>query len=219
MTTLPLSSIQIALPRTTGDPGRNSLFEKEWTTGFYKSPVNGSVEIQGYGIDGDGQADLSVHGGPDKAICCYPSIHFAFWKSALGLEMNPGAFGENFTVDQVTEEDVCIGDRFEANGVVFQVSQPRQPCWKLARRWGVKNLAALVQANGRTGWYFRVVTAGAIAAPATLTLRQRPNPEWTITRANAVMHHQKMDLDAARELIALEGLSESWRDALRKRVA
>ena len=133
MTEIRLSSIQIGLPRTWGDPEKTSLFEKQWTTGFFKSPVSGPVEIRRNGIDGDGQADLSVHGGPDKAICCYPTVHFPFWKTTIGLEMSPGAFGENFTLDQATEDDVCIGDIFETSGVVFQVSQPRQPCWKLAR--------------------------------------------------------------------------------------
>ena len=218
MNALHLTSIQTGLPRTSGDPEKTSLFEKEWTTGFFKSPVEGPVEIQTNGICGDGQADLSVHGGPDKAVCCYPSRHFAYWKSELGIDMSPGAFGENFTLDQVGEEEVCIGDIFAADNVVFQISQPRQPCWKLARRWGEKSLTALVQKSGKTGWYFRVLSGGFLSAPAELTLRERIHPAWSITRANEVMHLRKNDTELTQELAGLTGLSESWRETLEKRI-
>jgi MOSC domain-containing protein YiiM len=188
------------------------------------------------------------HGGPDKAVCVYSLDHYAYWReafAAVGIEPNaltPGAFGENFSVAGLTEESVCVGDvwrvgdagetgarrqedgRDEApcefrRGAVFQISQPRQPCWKLARRWGIKTLAAQVIETGKTGWYFRVIEEGVVEAGMAMTLVERPCPEWTIERANSVMHREKGDRQAARRLADVEWLSESWRGELRRRVA
>lgn len=149
--------------------------------------------------------------------------------------LSPGAFGENFTVAGLTEADVCIGDVWrmgegrgaggagrrmrnsEATGAVFQMSQPRQPCWKMARRWGVKTLPARVIESGKTGWYFRVALEGVVAAGMQHTLVERPCPEWTVERANWVMHHEKGDRAAAARLAAATCLSESWGEELRRR--
>lgn len=129
-----------------------------------------------------------------------------------------GAFGENFTVVGQTEADVCIGDTWQVGSdVVLQISQPRQPCWKLARRWRIKTLALQVQQTGRTGWYFRVLQPGPVAAGMSLTLQSRPHPTWSVQRANRVMHAEKADIVAAAELAAIPLLSESWRNTLTRR--
>jgi MOSC domain-containing protein YiiM len=132
-----------------------------------------------------------------------------------GLDLPYGAFGENFTVRGVTEADVCIGDVFAVGGVLVQVSQPRQPCWKLARRWRVKDLAARVQATGRTGWYFRVLEEGEVTPGLRLVLRERPWPQWTVARANEIMHERRDDRAAA--LAACPSLSANWRETLHTR--
>jgi MOSC domain-containing protein YiiM len=214
-----LSSIQVGLPRDYGQAEAANPFDRPWTTGFYKQPVSGPVSVGRLGLSGDGQADLANHGGPDKAICAYAAHHYPDWRTALALELPSGAFGENFTIAALTEPEVCIGDVWRIGGAVLQVSQPRQPCWKLARRWRIKDLAAQVVENGKTGWYFRVLTGGAVEAGAAFELTDRPQPDWTVERANQVMHHDKHDLAAAAELAAVPELSVSWKMSLRGRSA
>ncbi|MGB0774745.1 MAG: MOSC domain-containing protein [Akkermansiaceae bacterium] len=208
-----VSSIQVGKPAAIAD-GSN---KKEWVSGILKRPVDGEVCVGETNISGDGQADLKVHGGPDKAICVYPSEHFAYWKEVLDVEFEAGAFGENLTTTGVVEEDICIGDIYSLGTVRLQVSQPRQPCWKLARRWKLKDLPARVQDTGKTGWYFRVLKTGEIAPGDHLVMEQRVTGGWSVARANEVMHHQKSDLTSAVKLAAHEGLSESWRKSLTRR--
>jgi MOSC domain-containing protein YiiM len=171
-------------------------------------------------LDGDGQADLVHHGGRDKAVLAYSADHYGEWRKALNKPTLPfGAFGENFTVQGLTEADVCIGDIWKiGDKATVQVSQPRQPCWKLARRWRIKTLALQVQQTGRTGWYFRVVNEGIVAQGMPLTLLERPHPGWSVERANRVMHLEKDDLRSAGELAAIQLLAASWRATLRARV-
>lgn len=217
-----LASIQVGRPRDLGDEGAADPMEKPWTSGFCKAPTPGPVALRRTNLDGDGQADLVNHGGPDKAVCCYPESHYAGWRAELGLpEMPFGAFGENFTIAGPSEPDVFIGDVFRVGdaGVIVQVSQPRQPCWKLARRWKIKTLTALVQKSGRTGWYFRVLAEGLVSPGDALTLVERPHPDWSIARANRIMHHDRADLAGAAELAGLAALSTSWKDQLAKRLA
>ena len=156
---------------------------------------------------------------PDKAINVYPSEHYPGWGEKLGLMLQAGAFGENFTTIGMTENEVCVGDVFRADELMVQVSQPRQPCWKLARRWRIKDLAAQVESTGRTGWYFRVLRNGRIQAGDVLTLVERTAPEWSVAAANEMMHHRKHDAEAAHALAACSGLSESWKSSLTRRAA
>lgn len=214
-----ISSLQIGLPQTAGVAGAAEPFDRPWTTGIFKQPVEGDRWVSRLGIEGDGQADLKNHGGVDKAICCYPAEHYPLWATALDLPLPQGAFGENFTTTGLTEGDVCVGDIFQWGSVRVQVTQPRQPCWKLARRWRNKDLAAQVERTGRTGWYLRVLQEGAVRAGVALELTERPSPEWTITAANEVMHHRKEEADVALALAACPGLSGSWKASLTRRAA
>lgn len=214
-------SIQVGVPRQYGTPGADDPQERPWTTGFYKEPVATAVYASRLHLEGDGQADMENHGGPDKAICAYSYDHYSDWRQRWGLDLLPtGAFGENFTIAGLTEADVCIGDLWQAGErVVVQVSQPRQPCWKLARRWRKPTLVKEVQQSGRTGWYFRVATQGRVAAGAELTLLQRPAPDWSIERANHVMYSDSPSCDDVRALSELEPLSDSWRGYFARRLA
>ncbi len=213
-------SIQVGLPRSLGRPDASDAMDKVWTTGFFKEPVAGPVWLGRTNLAGDGQADLQNHGGLEKAVNVYPSEHYSYWESELGIaRLTHGAFGENFTTAGLLEAAVCIGDVFEIGRARVQVSQPRQPCWKLARRWRVKDLALRVQQTGRTGWYFRVLREGTAEAGERLVLVDRLHPEWTVAAANEVMHHHKTDMDAARVLGACPALSTSWRETLARRVA
>ena len=210
-----IHSIHAGMPRTVVD-GRTA---EGWTTGFFKGPILGPVRVGLLNLDGDGQADLVNHGGPDKAINSYPIEHYPVWSLMEGLpELTPGAFGENLTTEGILESDVCIGDVFTIGDVVVQISQPRQPCWKLSRRWKLRDLALRVQESGRTGWYFRVLKEGIIGAGARMVLAERHYPEWTVSVANEVMHHRTDDMEAARRLMSCHLLTVRWRDTLRKRV-
>jgi MOSC domain-containing protein YiiM len=199
--------------------GTDQWWDKPWRTGFFKQPHPGPLSLGPAGLEGDGQADLVNHGGADKAVCVYPAGHYAYWRGVLTLpELPYGAFGENFTIGGRDESAVCIGDVFEgAGGTVMQVSQPRQPCWKLARRWRIKDLAAQVERTGRTGWYFRVLVPGIVSPGEMLTLCERPHPEWPVSLANEIMHHRKDDRSAAAALAACPALSGSWRLSLSAR--
>lgn len=201
--------VQVGLPRDRVD-GRGRV----WRSGFAKDPVNGPVRLRAEQLDGDGQADRTNHGGPDKAVCVYPHAHYAGWEPLLGAPLPPGAFGENLTVSGAEEADVCIGDAYRLGTALVQVSQPRSPCWKLARHWNVKDLAVRVQRTGRTGWYFRVLHEGELQRGDALELLDRLHPELTVAEANRVRHHDRDDLVAARVLADCPELAASWRRGL-----
>ena len=213
-----LESVQIGAILDLGRENAADLHDQPWTTGFFKTPVAGPVYVSMTNLDGDSQADLVNHGGVDKAVLAYSADHYPKWRSELQLpELPYGGFGENFTISGLSEELVCIGDMFRIGPVKVQVSQPRQPCWKLARRWRMHELTALVVRNGRTGWYFRVEEEGEVEAGMPVTLVNRPNPEWTVARANQILHHMKMDLAATLELSYVPELAESWVGELQER--
>ncbi len=207
-----VKSIQVGQPQVVGA-------EKPWTTGFLKQTVSGPLWLGSTNLAGDGQADLVHHGGSHKAVCVYPAAHYPYWREALGLpNLAAGDFGENFTVDGLTEDSVCIGDVWTIGETTVQVSQPRQPCWKLARRWDIKDLALQVQQTGRTGWYFRVLVEGIVQHGMPLTLVDRPNSQWTIAAANQLMHHDQANLADAARLADVTALSPSWKTTLNNRI-
>lgn len=215
-----LRSMQVGRPRDLRTPGATDREDRPWRSAFFKEPVLGPRRLTCTNLEGDGQADLHVHGGPDKAVCVYPALRYPYWERELRIpSLPPGAFGENFTVDGVVESDVCVGDVYQVGGATVQVSQPRGPCWKLARRWKVKDLAVRFQRTGFTGWYLRVLAQGTVEAGQYLTLVERPHPEWSIARANQINYHEREDREAARALAACEALGRRWRDRLAARAA
>lgn len=216
-----LVSVQVGLPAQLGTPDAANPHDRPWTTGIFKQAVVGPVALSSTGLAGDGVADLVNHGGSDKAINVYPADHYPAWQAELGRpDFGPGAFGENFTIAGLVEADLAIGDRFRiGTEVVVEVSQPREPCWKLARRWHIKDLAAKVIATGRSGWYFRVITPGTVAAGMPVTRIAQGTSAWTITAANAVMHGRPVDRAAAGRLAVVPGLATSWVESLSKMAA
>ena len=214
-----IASLQVGLPRSYGEGGTDAAEHRPWSTALFKETVDGPRWLGCTNLLGDGQADLVHHGGPDKAVCVYPASHYAYWREKLGIsEFGYGAFGENFTVAGLTESDVCIGDVYAVGDAVVQLSQPRQPCWKLARRWGVNDLASRAIAVGLTGWYFRVLREGEVRAGLTLELRDRPCAGWTVARANDVMYRLRDESRLTRELADCALLSDSWRGKLWRRM-
>lgn len=215
-----LYSIQVGMPKSYGFENAVDTHDKPWTTGFFKTPIQGPVRADKMHLAGDGQADLINHGGTDKAVLAYSAGHYPKWREELRIpDMPYGAFGENLTIDGLSEESVCIGDIFHMGSATFEVSQPRQPCWKLARRWRMHELLGLVVRNGRSGWYLRVLEQGLIEAGMPVVLIERPNPAWPVARANKILHHFRTDLPLTLELAAVPGLANSWVEELRERAA
>ena len=156
-------------------------------SGFVKTPVQGRVEVGLLGLAGDEQADLSVHGGPDKAVYACPLGNYAVWKAAFPQYealLVPGGLGENLTIDGFAEGEVCIGDQMQIGTAVLQVTQPRQPCFKFALRFDDVAMPRAMVRNGMSGWYYRVLQPGALSAGDEVRLLERPHPEWTIERTN-----------------------------------
>jgi MOSC domain-containing protein YiiM len=215
-----LLSIQVGQPTTYGRDDAADPMDRTWTSAFFKSPIAGPVFVGRTNVAGDRQADTQHHGGVDKAVLAYAASHYAQWRAELDHANLPfGGFGENLTIEGLTEGNVCIGDVWSLGESRLQVSQPRQPCWKLARRWRRKELTARVVENGRCGWYLRVLQEGLIEAGQSLTLLERPNPDWTVARAHEVMHHRPSDPVATAELASIHELSDAWRTALQQRLS
>ncbi|MBP1914268.1 MOSC domain-containing protein YiiM [Lederbergia galactosidilyticus] len=214
-----LKEIFIGKPKTVGQKEAIEPMEREWTSGIFKEPVHGPIWVGKTNVSGDGQADLKNHGGPEKAIFAYPSSHYLYWQEELKTaDIRPGGMGENFSLEYVKEEQISIGDTFQVGEVMIQVSQPRQPCWKPARRFKRKELALLIQNTGKTGWYFRVLQEGTVQEGDKLILLERPHPEWTIAQCNYVMHVDKQNMELAQELANIELLATNWRKTLADRV-
>ncbi len=212
-------SLQIGLPMALVSD-INDGQARQWTSAIGKMPAPGKIALGMTHLAGDGQADLKHHGGPDKAVCCYPAAHYPGWYALLGRAAQTfpyGAFGENFTVDSLTEAQVCIGDIYCIGEAVVQVSQPRMPCWKMGRKWNKEELPGEMIARSQTGWYLRVLEPGEVSAGDALTLRERPLPEWTIARLNHAMYVDKTNAALAYELGRLPLLAEAWRSPFRRR--
>ena len=215
MTAPVVRSVQVGLPRTLGVAGAADPLHREWTTGFFKEPVAGPVAVGVEGLAGDGQADRRVHGGPDKAVLAYAAAHYPAWRAELRLPALPfGGFGENLTVDGFDETTACLGDVVRAGTALLELAQPRGPCWKIGRRWGRRDLPALVQRTGRTGWYYRVLEAGTVAAGAPMALVARPYPQWDVATLNRVVYARGPAraalADVAIELAACPALPAGW---------
>ena len=210
-----IESIQIGKIVSEGDPASRDVISRQWTSAFRKTRVDGEVTVGALGIIGDQVADTVNHGGTHKAVLCYAAVHYPNWKlDHPELDFGPGGFGENLTLGDLTETGVCIGDRWRSSQCEFEVSQPRQPCWKIARRWQTKSLTKEVAQTGRTGWYVRVIVGGNLREGESLQLIRRPNPSWSVARANDVLYRRESDTNAAAELASLDTLSTEWKEAL-----
>lgn len=185
---------------------------------FAKRPREGAVQVLTDGLAPDEQADRRVHGGPEMALHLYPLDHHAFWREQLGdhpLLAEPGAFGSNLAVSSLTEEMVHIGDRFrlgpKTTGALIEISQPRQPCWKIEHRFGAKGMVASIIQTGRCGWYFRVIEPGEVAAGDALERVALGATEWSVARAFRALAAGKATKAEYAVLAALAPLSPKLR--------
>jgi MOSC domain-containing protein YiiM len=187
------------------------------STGIYKTPLAGPVMLRTLNLDGDRQADLTVHGGPTKAAYAYPSEHYSYWREELpGMALPWGMFGENLTVEGMDESSVNIGDRFRVGSAEVMVTEPRMPCYKLGIKFGRTDILKRFLASGRTGFYFSVHHEGAVAAGDKIELIERDPNKVTVADITSLYARDKSDVDLMRRAIALKPLPESWRDHFRK---
>ncbi|MEL6878858.1 MAG: MOSC domain-containing protein [Pseudomonadota bacterium] len=180
------------------------------TSAIGKQPLAGLVQIDIDGLVPDEQADRKVHGGPEMAIHLYPADHHAFWRERLDdhpLLSEPGAFGSNLSVSDLTEEDVHIGDRFRLGTALLEVSQPRQPCWKIEHRFGVKKMVATIIQTARCGWYFRVIQEGEAQAGDMLERVSIGARDWSVARTFTALIAGKGSREELRELSELKSLA------------
>lgn len=202
-----------------GDPDAKDHMDRPWESGIFKTETEEQIWLGKTGLAGDEVADKKNHGGPEKALFSYPIKHYTYWKEDLQLDsIDMGAMGENLAVLEMDEFTVCIGDTYQFGDAIIQVSQPRQPCWKPARRFRVMDFALRIQNSGRTGWYFRVLKEGHVLSRIDLELLERPYPEWSIAACNEVMHLYKDDLRLADDLASCDLLAENWKRTLKRRL-
>lgn len=191
-------------------------------SGIDKQPVEESVEIGPEGLFGDHQGDRKNHGGPEKAIHHYPRDHYDWWQEHYSDLTPPldraGRFGENISTRGLDEAGVCIGDIFCLGTAVVQVSQGRQPCWRLNARFNEKVMARRVQESARTGWYYRVLESGKVAPGDSLELLERLAENWNLQRVLHVLYRDMLNREALSELAELPVLADSWRNLVRRRL-
>lgn len=204
----------------TGKKRQLDFHGKEWESAIYKSPVHERLLLTATKLQGDEQASTRFHGGPDKAVCCYSAEHYLYWQNEFGMgpAFTYGAFGENFTLSDLPESEVCLGDVFYVGSATIQVCQPRQPCINVARKWDRKDLPEKMIALGWTGYYLRVLETGEVGAGDSLTLLERPHPDLTILTVNRAMYQHEGGDDLMRRLATLPVFAASGRKVFQKRV-
>jgi MOSC domain-containing protein YiiM len=185
-----------------------------WESAIVKRPVEGLVAIGKENLTGDRQANRKYHGGPDKAVCAYCAEHYPTWQAEFSLALPFGAFGENITIEGLTEDALCIGDILSVGTTLLQISQPRQPCANLIRRWDKPTLPRRMEETGWTGFYCRTVRTGEIEAGQPIVITERPHTGWTLLRANRLMHAERPDTEGIMALRSLPLLSAEWKRIL-----
>ncbi len=206
-----LVSLNVAVPHTV------IWKRQEVRTGIFKEPIDGSVMMRRLNLDGDRQADLTVHGGPAKAVYAYPSEHYPLWKSEL-LEMALpwGMFGENFTTEGMIEHEIHIGDKFRIGEAIVIVTQPRTPCYKLALKFQRDDMLNRMLTNGRSGFYLAVERQGIVGAGDPIQRIHEDPERISIAEINTLYRDGGKDANLLRRAANLEALPENWRDYLRE---
>lgn len=207
-----IRSVNVGRPRPLAVGDRTVL------SGIVKEPVSGRVAVDPTNLDGDGQADLTVHGGVDKAVYAYPLEHYAHWRSALGrADLVPGFFGENLTTEGLLEDDVLVGDVLRIGSALLEVSQPRVPCFKLLARMGDPGFAKPFLTSGRVGFYLRVLEPGELGAGDAITRERRGEGALSIRSATA-LRSDGAGVDDLARAAATPALADVWRESFAARV-
>ncbi len=207
--------VSVNVGRPTQVPYRGNMI----STGIFKYPVEGRVRLTRTGLAGDGQADPTVHGGPDMAAYVYSQDYYDWWMAELGHSLQPGEFGENLTVTGVDDGAVSVGDTLRIGEALVQVTTPREPCFKLGIRMGDHRFPARFREANRMGFYLRVLDEGEIGTGDDLEIVARAEASLTIAEFHATYVSGQDDRAAIERLVAAPGLAESWRDWAAKRLA
>jgi len=208
-----LISLNVGLPRIVESNG------EPVTTGIFKEPKQGPVMLRKLNLDGDRQADLTVHGGVSKAVYGYPVEHYEFWRRELpDMELPFGMFGENFTTEGMREDTLNVGDRFRIGEAELMVTEPRLPCYKLGIKFGRSDILRRFLQSRRTGFYFAVVKEGQVEAGDEIELLSRDSNNISIADITRLYAFEKDDVVTLRRAVKLEALSESWREYFQKQI-
>ena len=206
-------SLNVGLPREVTWQG------KRVTTGIFKEPIQERVMMRTLNLDGDQQADLTVHGGVSKAVYAYPSEHYNYWRSELpGMDLSWGMFGENFTTEGLLEDTVYVGDRFRISETEVMVTEPRMPCYKLGIKFGRADIVKRFLASRRTGFYFAVMREGMVGAGDDVELIEREQQEISVADVTRLYAFDKDDVKSLRRAIQVEALPESWKGYFQHRL-
>ena len=207
-------SINVGLPAQVVLSGK-----RKTRTAIRKKPIEGRVFLDSKGLVGDGVADSIRHGGCDQAVCAYSSDHFSFWAKEIPKEFAPGSFGENFTLEGLTEKDISIGDIIQVGEAELQCSQPRQPCYKLVKVMDYPSMSKRIHETGFSGFYLRVIKNGYVEAGSAAKFIHKDPAGFTIDMVNTLMYLDKNNYENIRKLVQVETLSSEWRDLFLKRLA
>lgn len=199
-------SVNVGMPRDVEWRGQRV------TTGIFKSPVSGSVRVEALNLEGDGQADLTVHGGTRKAVYAYPSEHYERWQAELPDTPLPwGMFGENLSTQGLLEDEVRIGDEFRIGTVQVRATEPRMPCYKLGVRFERSDIVKRFLQSGRPGFYFSVVREGSVQVGDSIERVSQSEQEITVADVSRLYTTDRENVDLLRRVVALDALGESWR--------
>jgi MOSC domain-containing protein YiiM len=208
-----LISLNVGLPRIVESNG------EPVATGIFKEPKQGPIMLRTLNLDGDRQADLTVHGGVSKAVYAYPVEHYEFWKRELPeMELPYGMFGENFTTEGMSEGALNVGDRFRVGEAELMVTEPRLPCYKLGIKFGRTDILRRFLQSRRTGFYFAVVKEGKVEAGNEIELLSRDANNITIADITRLYAFERDDVETLRRAVKLEALSDSWREYFQKQI-
>jgi MOSC domain-containing protein YiiM len=206
----------------TGLPREVTWHDMRVTTGIFKEPVAGRVALRKLNLDGDRQADLTVHGGEFKAVYCYPIVHYDYWKRELpGRDLPLAIFGENFTIDSFAEDSIHLGDQFSVGSAHVVVTQPRLPCYKLGIRFQADDMVKRFLASARTGFYLAVTSEGEVGAGDEIKLLARDPqavPVSEITRLYIAKEFSSADVASLQKALQVAALPESWKEYFRERL-
>jgi MOSC domain-containing protein YiiM len=206
-------AISVGRPREVQWQGRRVL------TSIYKTPVSGRVHVARENIEGDQQSDLSVHGGPDKAVYAYPAEHYAFWRAELpDTELPWGAFGENFTTEGLLEDQVWIGDRYRIGTAEFVVTHPRMPCYKLTIRFGRSDMVKRFLQSGQSGFYLAVDREGEVGPGDTIERLERDERRLSVADVMALYATEAANPALLLRASEHPSLPAAWRDYFRQRL-
>lgn len=208
-----LQSVQVGTPHHYGIEGTTNILQRPFETSFVRIPDKQSRWLRITHLEGNEQADKKHHGTLNQAVLLYASEHYPVWQAELGQqEIGPGGFGENFTVEGLSEKTACIGDIYGIGEARIQVTGPRYPCTKIEKRWCMAGLTNRVAETGRTGWYCRVLQEGLVETDMPIVLIERPFPMWTIALVNDFGHCRNGDVKLALELATCPLLPEFWQE-------